>query len=328
MTMTTNTTTSRGLARTLLLGLACCTVAACSSSDPATSGGGGASSGGAPANTAGAVGVAGAPSAGAPSAGAPSAGAASAGAPSSGAPNTGGSGGNSVTAGSGGSGATGGGTAAGGSGVCAGVFCDGFEAGLTLGTAWVQDKAVAANTIEVVTGMAHTGNNSVHMKFTTASGATFIHEAVGFPAPMNSLWGRVWLYVMTGTNAGHTVYIEASDGVAGTLTNHGVRPLNTQNSVMSINIDPNASNGEDSKATTMAIPRGKWTCFEWQIAATAGRGSVTLYMDSTQIATIPSTVIPPLAFMRVGYEHYNPDAAAGDLWIDDYALGTARIPCN
>jgi hypothetical protein len=287
----------------------------------------------------GAVGVAGMYVAGAPSAaGAPSVGGAGAGGSGdggAGASSVGGTAGSSTggssTGGSGTGGAaagSGGGMPAGGMGACNAVFCDGFEAGLTLGTAWVQDKGVPANTIEVVTGMAHTGTNSVHMKFTTAAGATFIHEAAGFPAPMNSLWGRVWLNVMTATNGGHTVYIEASDGVAGTMTNHGVRPLNTQSSMMSINVDPNASGGEDSKSANMPLARGKWTCFEWQIAATGGKGSVTLYMDGTQIATIPSTTIPPLAYMRVGYEHYNADSAAGDMWIDDFALGTSRVTCN
>jgi hypothetical protein len=31
--------------------------------------------------------------------------------------------------------------------------------------------------------------------------------------------------------------------------------------------------------------------------------------------------------MRVGYEHYAADKAAGDMWIDDYAVGTSRLNC-
>jgi hypothetical protein len=239
---------------------------------------------------------------------------------------TGGSGlGGSGAVGSGGS--AGGATGGGGSGACNAVFCDDFDASTTLGAAWTADKGVAANVVEVVSTMAHSLPNSVHMHFTTASGATFIHESMGFPAPMNTVWGRVWFYVMNDpTSNGHDVYIEAADVLA---TNTGVRPLNTQGGKMAINVDPGLNGGEDGATSTMAIPRGVWTCFEWSIIApTTGSGSVTLYMGGTQLATLAKTKVPALMYQRVGYEHYGADSAAGDMWIDDYAVGTTRINCN
>jgi hypothetical protein len=248
--------------------------------------------------------------------------------------------GGSGAVGSGGSaGGTAGGAGAGGggSGTCNAVFCDDFEASTTLGAAWTVDK-VAANVVEVVSTMAphsgSSGKNTVHMHFTTASGATFIHESMGFPAPMNTVWGRVWFYVMNDpTSNGHDVYIEAADVLS---TNTGVRPLNTQSGKMAINVDPGLNANEDGAnamlvpgITSTAIPRGVWTCFEWSIIApTTGSGSVTLYMGGAQLATIAKTKVPALMFQRVGYEHYNGDSAAGDLWIDDYAVGTKRITCN
>ena len=99
----------------------------------------------------------------------------------------------------------------GGANSCAGVFCDGFEGGTKLAADWSVDNTVMANVVEVVSTKAHTGTNSVHMKFTSSAGQTFIVEKKGFPAPMNSLWGRVWLYVMTPSDGGHDVYIESTD---------------------------------------------------------------------------------------------------------------------
>lgn len=239
---------------------------------------------------------------------------------------TGGSGTGGTAAGGGGGrgagGAAAGGAAGGSNAACNGVFCDGFEAGTTLGAAWTVDNAVPANVVEVVSGMAHTGTNSVHMKFATNQGATFIHETMGFPAPMNSLWGRVWLYIMTPMNNGHDVYIEASSGM--NTTNTGVRALNTQNGSMAINVAP----PDQGPSANMPLPRARWACFEWHIATTGANGIVTLYMDGTQLAVAPSYPIPALVYQRVGYEHYAADTVGGDMWIDDYAIGTTRITCN
>ena len=214
----------------------------------------------------------------------------------------------------------------GGSGACTAAFCDGFEGSTQLPPAWTVDNSVAANVVEVVSSKAHTGTNSVHMKFSGNSGATFIHETMGFPFAMNSLWGRVWLYVMTDPNSGgHDVYIESSTGQ--NVASNGVRALNTISKNMDINIDPSASGGEDNASANMPIPRGVWTCFEWQIAATGSMGSVTLFMNGTQIAKVANTMIPNFVYQRVGYEHYDGDGG-GEMWIDDYAIGTSRINCN
>lgn len=210
-----------------------------------------------------------------------------------------------------------------GGGACNAVFCDGFEDGTMLGAAWTIDKAVEANTVEVVSTMVHSGSNAVHMKFMAGSGATFIRSTRGFPAPMNSLWGRVWMYaMMPNSNGGHNVFIEASGG--GDVVNRGVRPLNTQGGSMSINVAP----PDNGAGTNMKFPQGKWVCFEWQIASNGTSGSVTLFMDGAQLATTANKPIPSLLFQRVGYEHYAADKGPNELWIDDYAIGTSRIGCN
>jgi hypothetical protein len=317
-------TTTAGSGRKLLFALACSALAACA---PAESGGTRASTGGSGPGSGGS-GTGGTPSTGGMT-GSGGAIASSGGAPagSGGAVGTGGTanGGGSQAGGAAAGGrAAGGAAAGGGSGTCNGAaLCDSFERA-ALGPDWTVDNSVAANVVEIVTNRAHTGMNSVHMMFGTARTATFIDETLGFPAMNNSYWGRVWLFVMTGLEAGHHVYIEGSTGVD--PGNTGVRALNTQgNGMIATNIAPPDTGG----TSNVPMPQGVWTCFEWQVVATGGTGGVHLFMNGTEV---PGTValnrpIPNLIKQRIGYERYAA-GTAGDMWIDDYAIGPTRITCN
>lgn len=229
--------------------------------------------------------------------------------------------------------ATGGaGGAAVSSGACKGVFCDDFEAAESLGPAWTTNNTLGA-TIKVVSTyattpgptMAHSGKNSVQISFPAGAGYAMLVEKMGFPAP-TGYWGRVWLFVETPTtDAGHDVYIEGSTGM--NLSNYGVRPLNTQKGNMTINISP-VGTAEAGANTTTPIPRGAWTCFEWQISATGGNGNVVLYAAGSAMPTVSlnGKPIPALVEQHVGYERYA-SGPAGNLWIDDYAIGSARLGC-
>lgn len=348
---------SRFSGRAFALGLACALVAACSSSGA----GGGDSTGGAP----GSGGTTGSGTGGTTSSA--SGGTTGSGTGGMGTGGIMATGGNSNPAGSGGSTASGGtvgsdavggsqttgsgsggsgGASAGGdsggagSGAPAGcpagaTFCDDFEASATLGAAWTTDNTLGA-TIKVVSAyttmpgptMAHSGKNAVQISFATGSGYAMIVSKMGFPASpaATGYWGRVWLYVETPTtDAGHDVYIEGSTGM--NLGNNGVRPLNTQKGDMTINIDP-VGTGEAGANTTTPIPRGAWTCFEWQISATGGTGNVVLYAGGSAMPTVSLNGKPigALIEQRVGYERYA-GGTAGNLWIDDYAIGTKRLNC-
>ena len=246
----------------------------------------------------------------------------------------------SGSGGSGGSSAAGGVSGGAGSAAPAGcpagaTFCDDFEASATLGAVWTTDNTLGA-TVKVVSTytttpgptMAHSGKNAVQISFTTGSGYAMIVSKMSFPAPPapTGYWGRVWLYVETPTtDASHDVYIEGSTGM--NLGNNGVRPLNTQKGDMTINIDP-VGTGEAGANTTTPIPRGAWTCFEWQISATGGTGNVVLYAGGSAMPTVSLNGKPigALIEQRVGYERYA-SGTAGNLWIDDYAIGTKRLNC-
>lgn len=204
--------------------------------------------------------------------------------------------------------------------------------GSALGAAWTVDNTLGA-TVSVVSSftampgptMAHSGKNAVQIAFPAKSGYAMIVEKNGFPAP-SGYWGRVWLYVETpASDNGHTVYIEGSTGMD--LQNHGARPLNTQRGKMAINIDP-VGNGEAGANSPTSIPRGAWTCFEWQISATGGTGDVVLYVGGAMmpVASLTAKPIEALVEQRIGYERYA-TGSAGNLWIDDYAIGPMRLGC-
>ena len=86
--------------------------------------------------------------------------------------------------------------------------------------------------------------------------------------------------------------------------------------------------GEAGGNSTTPIPRGAWTCFEWQISATGGTGHVVFYVGggAAPTVTLNKEPIGALIEQRVGYERYNA-GVAGSLWIDDYAIGTSRLGC-
>lgn len=243
-----------------------------------------------------------------------------------------GSGGSTTaTAGTGGAGSggqsTGGtaGTSNGGatSGCGTAAFCDDFERNTMLGTEWMLDNPQAANTIEVSTTQHHSGMNAVHIKYGTGAMATYVDAAKGFPFTNDSFWGRVWMYAMTGTEMGHHVYIEAQ---VGPTNKSGVRVLNTQRAAL---VATNLQVGDQSGISTVTMPQGKWSCFEWNITATGGKGAVKLYLDGTEVpgTALTNVTIPHVDKTRLGIQRYG-GGTAGELWYDDYAVGAERVGCN
>jgi hypothetical protein len=215
-----------------------------------------------------------------------------------------------------------GGAAGGGSDNCNGAaLCDSFERAM-LGPDWVVDKTGAATVVELVTNKGHTGTNSVHVTFDTASMAGYIDETKTFPAMDNAFWGRIWIWAANGVQTSHSTYIEARVGV-GDRT--GVRVLNT----LSNNLASNLESSDASKGSNIANPVGKWVCYEWQITGIGGTGNVHVYMDGTELTTLAATgwTIPKLAKLRVGYQRFGMGGPAGEVWLDDVGVGSQRIGC-
>jgi hypothetical protein len=204
---------------------------------------------------------------------------------------------------------------------CAGAaLCDSFERTM-LGPDWVLDNSTTSTVIEVVTNKAHTGTNSVHISFGTTALQSYISEMKGFPAVGNAYWGRAWIFSSVPLG-GHQIYIEARVGSGSDKT--GVRSANTFDT--NGNLGLNLESSDASKNSTIKMPTGVWSCYEWQITGIGGMGSFTSWVDGKVIG--PETgVIPALARQRIGIQRYAA-GTAGEMWIDDVAIGSQRLGCN
>lgn len=238
-------------------------------------------------------------------------------------PVVGGTGGTPSSGASGADGMGGGGGAGGGAAAtCNGAaLCDSFERTM-LGPDWTLDNSTTSTVIEVVTNKAHTGTNSVHISFGTTTLQSYITESKSFPAMGNMFWGRAWIYSMVPLG-GHQIYIEAR--VASGSDHTGVRSANTfdsKNGYVGLNLE----SSDASKNSTIKMPTGTWSCYEWQITGIGGMGTFTSWVDGMQIGP-QSGVIPSLARQRIGIQRYEA-GTAGEMWIDDVAIGDQRIGCT
>jgi hypothetical protein len=325
---------------TFALGIACCLLGACSSETPAghpawgvgvTSESGNAGAGGA-ATSAGAGGALTGMGGAITGAAGASAGASDVG----GAGATGGTGGTGGSnGGASGSAGTAGNADAGGMGGastnCNGAaLCDSFERA-TLGPDWTLDNSTSSTVIELVTTQAHTGMSSVHIKFGTTTLQSYITHKL--PTTGMAYWGRAWIYTML-TPVGHSIYIEARVGAGNDKS--GVRSLNTFDGKGSMGLNLESSDASKNSSTTLSM--GKWVCYEWQVEGIGGMGDFTTWVDGVPMpagkvangvtATTPlNGTIPALTRQRIGIQRYDA-GSAGEMWIDDVAIGDTRINCT
>jgi len=236
-------------------------------------------------------------------------------------PVVGGTGGTAST-GSGGGGVGAGGSAGGGMAAsCSGAtLCDSFERTM-LGPDWTLDNSTASTVIEVVTNKGHTGTNSVHISFGTTTLQSYISESKSFPAMGNAYWGRAWIFSSVPLG-GHQIYIEAR--VAAGSDHTGVRSANTFDTKGNLGL--NLESSDASKNSTVKMPTGTWSCYEWQVTGIGGMGTFTSWVDGMVIGP-QSGAIPALTRQRIGIQRYAA-GTAGERWIDDVAMGAQRIGCN
>jgi hypothetical protein len=211
------------------------------------------------------------------------------------------------------------GPAGGASGSCNGAaLCDSFERA-TIGPGWVADNSVPATVIEVVTNKAHSGTNSVHISFGTVVTQSYISESLTFPAMGGAFWGRAWIFSMVPL-AGHQIYVEAR--VAAGSDRTGVRPVNTQGMTLALNLE----SSDAGTNSTMQMMMGSWVCYEWQITGIGAAGTFSSWANGTLLGK-QNGAIPNLMRQRIGFQRYAA-GPAGEMWIDDVAIGANRIGCT
>ncbi len=328
--------------------MGCVALSACDSGEtsttpPASAGATNSNTAGA-SNHAGAANTAGAgPSAGASSVGGAGNGTAGAattagagGAPASGGSNAGGAG--SSTAGAGGAVASGG---------CAGaLICEDFESYTDKPAGpWKVDNN-SGTTVAIDTTKHVSGSKSV--KFTTDGVNTYQRAYIGlmtptFPITGNAFYGRMMLYLTKAPtdDSVHWTNIQAegpvsAQGVTSAKVRYGGQQM--QNLMANYDSDGKASDCWQHSATK--IPEGRWACMQWYFDGKSN--TQKFWLDSQPIDDLTvmgtgqgcknhdlnDTWYFPQDFTTayVGWESYQKDDPR-EVWIDDFALGTAPIAC-
>ena len=161
----------------------------------------------------------------------------------------------------------------------------------------------------------------MHISFGTTSLQSYITESKSFPAMGGAYWGRAWIFSNVPLG-GHQIYIEAR--VAAGSDHTGVRSANTFDTKGNLGL--NLESSDASKNSTVKMPTGTWSCYEWQVTGIGGMGTFTSWVDGMVIGP-QSGAIPALTRQRIGIQRYAA-GTAGEMWIDDVAMGDQRIGCN
>jgi len=273
-----------------------------------------------------------------------------AGAAAAGAGGSAGSGGQSGSAGatlqggSGGGGAAGAAGATGGAGSGAGglaggsggssaalpLFYDDFESGSVDPAKWTE-RINGTGSISVDGVQHHSGQSALHV---SSSGFSLMLAAEGapiFPAPDNTFYGRVWLYVPGALpESAHVVWIEAGDA---DNDQHEVR-IGMNLGALQVNL---YQNGEvDLRAPSAALMAGVWHCVEFKM----GNDELELWLDGERVDELSTTDwvasnpadgntvaksgwSPTYEALRIGWE-----LSGAEIFYDDVALDHARIGCE
>lgn len=299
------------------------------------SGGGGSAGGG---SAGGGSGGSGGGAAGGGSAGGGAAGGGSAG---------GGAAGGGAGGGSGDGGMKDGGSAGGSSVIACTGFCDGFE-GYDAGSAprgpW--SASVAGGTVAVDRTRAHAGVQSV--KVTTDGQAAYRRAffqmgAPFFPVTNSDFYGRAWVWLTAAPpQTTHWTHIEGQGPVpdAGTNVVAHVRYGGQNMKRLMANYDTGGVATDCWQHSTLAMPEGKWVCYEWHFSTPNNR--MELWVDGTAVTAITvdgqgqgcinnglggKWLFPQFQQVKLGWEHYQTSNPI-EMWWDDVVLSKTRVGCG
>ena len=251
-----------------------------------------------------------------------------------------GAGGSPVAAGAGGAAG-----AAGGGGCAGALVCEDFES--------YTDKPGGNWKVETNTGTAILIDNTKHVsgsksvKFTTSGANNYQRAFIGLSSPIfpiagNAFYGRMMMYVTKAANDGvHWTMIEADGPVAAqSITNANVRYGGQQMQHLMANYDSTGKKSDCWQHSETKMPEGKWACMQWYFDGSTN--TQKFWLDSVAIDDLTVTGMGqgciaqetndtwyfPQSFSKtyVGWESYQKDDAR-EVWIDDFALGTAPIAC-
>lgn len=229
------------------------------------------------------------------------------------------------------------------------LFCDDFEgygAASAPGSPWMLTSDGGAVTLS---GDKHvSGGHSVHIT-TVAQGNAYQRafmqlKSPYFPVNGNHFFGRVyvWLKAAPSQNS-HWTMIQGSGpysgyGHSGTAN---VRYGGMISQRLMANYDSSGAATDCATTSAMTAPEGGWNCIEWEFDGTTN--TMHYWVDSAAVNDMTIVdhggscnsghdlqdhwVFPNFETLSLGWEHYQTSDPI-DMYMDDVAIGTARIGCQ
>jgi hypothetical protein len=225
---------------------------------------------------------------------------------------------------------------------CQGLrFCEGFETqalGKAPGAPW--RSFTRGGGVLVVDGTRPFGGaRSLHITAPAGNDAAAVVNQRGpaLPVPGNVMFGRVMVF-FAGAPPRNTHFplfeVQGVSTVAGNVLlrwgGNGV--ASPRGPPFHFNYKWTLPTAAESGATSsMLVPGSRWMCVQWQYDGP--KNEARLWVDGKLQAQM--TVLAargwhfgePWTFMQLGLQYFQPTPDAIELWLDDFALNDAMIPC-
>jgi hypothetical protein len=184
----------------------------------------------------------------------------------------------------------------------------------------------------------YSGAQSLHVTVPagSAAGVTLLQASGSGLVAGNDLYGRAMVYF---SNAGsdaapvgcHSWLFQA---LGSSAADGGDVSMNWGDidAKMELNYHPNGS-AEETTLGSDQMSAGAWHCVQWQFD---GGGSpvadvAKLWVDGVLVDDVEQSVgwefATPWSSFNVGFTHFQTLAAGADVYLDDFALGSAMISC-
>jgi hypothetical protein len=222
-------------------------------------------------------------------------------------------------------------------------LCEDFESGSLDNRIWT-----VSGTHPIIDGVQHArGAKALHIT-QTGNGLSYIKETKTFPEPMDTYFGRAFVYFNSlpgpPMTYAHWTFVAASGtGVSGEIRVSGqfqngknLFGVGTDNRVDPMGTGDWTNSDNDPPGMPNPVPTKQWICIEWMHNGSTnetrlwwdGTEHPSLYTSSTVHGgnTNPYT-LPKFTNVWLGWQEYQTSTEVFELWLDEIAIDTARIGC-
>jgi hypothetical protein len=227
-------------------------------------------------------------------------------------------------------------------------LCEDFETGTLNKAIWT-----VSGTQPVIDGIQHArGTHALHIT-QSGNGLSYIKEAMTFPEPKDTYFGRVFVYFQSlptetlpappGITYAHWTIVAAS----GTVIPGEIRvsgQLQNKINLFGVGTDNRTDGGtgdwtnsdKDPNNSPNPVPLQQWICLEWMHKGDTNE--TQFWWDATlhpSLSTSSSVhggnnvpfILPQFTNVWLGWQEYQTTTEPFELWIDEIAIDTQRIGC-